>query len=283
MTDKDFEEITRDPFLDVDLTRETSYIEKQQQKYIETHEKLKEFDILTSVRRGEYKEIFNSYINYCLKKGKKPKVKHLFNIYSDIKTYFTTNIALDAFINICEGEFVYKEFFNDFDDLHTENFSLITGNWGKYEDSNVKITHSKLFDILKDVEFATEKEIYKINKLFREYIDLIEKQEEETIEGKKKALTDDDFKNYKNEYFTPQIIIDLIHAGQLEQEMINGKYKPTAGIITLFMEWLFNNGYEDYLNFSFFNKFIYYENTDNSIRQYLKPCNFGIKRQKKGK
>ena len=65
--------------------------------------------------------------------------------------------------------------------------------------------------------------------------------------------------------------------------MINGKYKPTAGIITLFMEWLFNNGYEDYLNFSFFNKFIYYENTDNSIRQYLKPCNFGIKRQKKGK
>ena len=67
-----------------------------------------------------------------------------------------------------------------------ENFSLITGNWGKYEDSNVKITHSKLFDILKDVEFATEKEIYKINKLFREYIDLIEKQEEETIEGKKK-------------------------------------------------------------------------------------------------
>jgi len=281
MTNEDFEEITRDSSFNADLTRETSYIENQQQKYIETHEKLKEFDILTSVRRGEYKEIFNSYINYCFEKGKKPKVKHLFNIYNDIKTYFTTNIALDMFINICEGEFIYKEFFNDFDDLPTENFSLITSNWSKYEDSNVNITHSKLFDILKDVEFATEKEIYKINKLFHEYIDLIEKQEE-TIEGKKKALTDDDFKNYKNEHLTPQIIIDLINAGQLEQGMMNGKYKP-INKITLFMEWLFNYGYEDYLKFSFFKKFIFYENTDNSIRQYLKPCNFGIKRQKKRK
>ena len=81
---------------------------------------------------------------------------------------------------------------------------------------------------------------------------------------------------------TPQVIIDLINAGQLEQETINGKYKP-VNKITIFMEWLYNNGYEDYLNFSFFKKFIFFENKDGTIIQYLKPSNFGIKRQKRNK
>jgi hypothetical protein len=122
-----------------------------------------------------------------LEKGKKPKGKHLFNIHYDIKTYFTTNIAIDTFINICEGENYYKEFFTDFEDLSThDNFSLITGNWDKYENSNVNITYSKLQDILKGVEYAIEKELYKIDILFLEYTDLIETQEEETIDGKKK-------------------------------------------------------------------------------------------------
>jgi hypothetical protein len=288
MTDKDFQEITDtdfDNYIDTynSLKQKISFIEKCQQKYIETHEKIKEFDILTTVRRGEYKEIFDSYINYCLEKGKKPKVKHLFNIYNDIKIYFITDNALDTFISICNGEVKYKDIFyvfNDFNDFPAENFSLVTGNWEKYGNSNVNITYSKLFDILRDVEFGIEKEINKIDILFLEYIDLIEELENKTIEGKKKALTDEQFKNYKTEYLTPQIIIDLIHAGQLEQEMVNDKYKPITGI-TLFMEWLSNNGYEDYLNFSFFNKFIFYEKTDGTIKQYLKPCNYGIKRQKK--
>jgi hypothetical protein len=80
----------------------------------------------------------------------------------------------------------------------------------------------------------------------------------------------------------PQIIQDLIEAGQLEKKPINGKYKPIFEI-TIFMEWLFNSGYEDYLNFNFFKKFIFYKNKDNSIKQYLKPCNYGVKRQKKKK
>ena len=82
------------------------------------------------------------------------------------------------------------------------------------------------------------------------------------------------------ENITPQVIKDLIAAGQLGQKMINGKYKPTFEI-TDFMEWLSNNSYEDYLEFGFFKKFIFYENTDGTIKQYLKPCNYGIKRQKK--
>jgi hypothetical protein len=290
MTDKDFEEITRDPSLDFDIDsindysgeyyKEISYIEKQQ---IETHEKIKEFDILTSVRRGEYKEIFTSYTNYCLEKGKNPEARHLFNIYNDIKNYFTTNIALDAFINICNGEYKYKEFFThiDFNDFHPDNFSLITGDWKKNKNSNVKITYDKLQDILNGIEYDIAKEIHKIDKLFLEYLDLIEKQKEETTEGKKKALTDDDFKNYKNEYLTPQIITDLINEGQLEQEMINGKYKPVAKI-TQFMDWLSNNGYEDCLNPGFFKKFIYHKNTEGTIRQYLKPCNYGVKKKRKG-
>jgi len=293
MTDEDFEEITRDFFLnyDIDFTHDYSdkyyekitYIEKQQQKYIETHEKINEFDVLTSVNRGEYKEIFDSYINYCLEKSQKPKARHLFNIHNDIKKYITINIDLDAFINICNGEFKYKEFFTEFEDLTTDdNFSLITGSWGEYKNSNVNITYDKLFNILKDFGYAIEKEIHKIDKLFLEYIDLIEKQENENIDGKKKALTDDDFKNYKDEYFTPQVIKDLIDAGQLGQNMINGKYKPITGI-TLFMAWLSNNGYEDYLNFSFFNKFIFYEKTDGTIKQYLKPSNFGVKKKKRQK
>jgi hypothetical protein len=61
--------------------------------------------------------------------------------------------------------------------------------------------------------------------------------------------------------------------------MVNGKYKTITGI-TLFMGWLNNNGYEDYLNFGFFDKYIFYENTEKSIKQYLKPSNFGIKKQK---
>jgi hypothetical protein len=292
MTDKDFEEITHDPSLDFDdyilngcsnaYNEKISYIEKQQQTYIKDHKKIKEFDILTSVRRGEYKEIFDSYINYCLKKEKKPKAKHLFNIYKDIKLYLTTSNALDTFINICNSEINYKEFFIDSKDLPTnpDNFSLITGNWEKYRDSNVETTYSKLNEILNDIEFGIEKEMNKIDILFLGYIDLIEKLEDKSIEGKKKALTDEQFKNYKNEHLTPQVIIDLIHAGQLEQEMINGKYK-SIGKITRFMEWLFNNGYEDYLNFNFFKKFIFYENTDGTIIQYLKPCNFGKKRDKK--
>ena len=292
MTDKDFEEID-DPYLDFDddiihgcskaYWEKISYIEKQQQTYIKDHKKIKEFDILTSVRRGEYKEIFDSYINYCLEKGKKPKAKHLFNIYKDIKLYLTTNIGLDAFINICNGEINYKEFFIEFGDLPAkDNFSLITGNWKEYENSNVKITYSKLNEILNDIEFGIEKEMSKIDILFLEHIDLIEKLEDKSVEGKKIALTDEQYKNYKNEYLTPQIIIDLIHAGQLEQEMIKGKYKP-INRITLFMEWLYNNGYEDYLKFNFFKRFISYKNTDKSIMQYLKPCNFGVKRQKKNK
>jgi len=292
MTDKDFEEITRDFFLnyDIDFTYDysdkyygkISYIEKQQQKYIETHEKINEFDVLTSVSRGEYKEIFDSYINYCLEKSQKPKARHLFNIHNDIKNYITTNIDLDLFINICNGEINYKEIFTDIDFKvrPTDNFSLITDNWEKYKNTHVNITYYELSDILKDFGYAIEKEIYKIDKLFLEYIDLIEKQENENTEDKKKALTDVDFKNYKNECLTPRIIMDFINEGQLEQGPINGKYKPIAGI-TLFMEWLYNNNYEDCLNFSFFNKFIFYEKTDGTIKQYLKPSNYGIKRQKK--
>ena len=288
MTEKDFEEIARDSSgLDIthdhseEYYKQPSYIEKWQQKYIETHEKINGFDILTSIRRGEYKEIFNSYINYCLEKGKKPEAKHLFNIYYEIKIYLTTNIALDTFTNICEGAIIYKEFFNDFENLPTaDNFSLIADDWKKYENSNVNITYSKLLDILKDTGFAIEKEISKIDILFLKYIDLIDEQKKDTIEGKKKALADDEFKDYRKEYLTPQIIADLINAGQLEQEMVNYKYKPITGI-KIFMDWLSNNGYEDYLNFNFFKKFIFYENTDNSIRQYLKPCNHGVKRKKR--
>jgi hypothetical protein len=139
MTDKDFEEIANELFFNFDWDwmhdrsekyfKETTFIEKLQQKFIETHEKDEEFDILNSVRRGEYKEIFDSYINYCLEEGKKPKVRHLFHIYNEIKTFFTSNISLDAFINICNGEFKYKEFFTEFEDLTTDdNFSLITDN-----------------------------------------------------------------------------------------------------------------------------------------------------------
>jgi hypothetical protein len=62
--------------------------------------------------------------------------------------------------------------------------------------------------------------------------------------------------------------------------MTNGKYKPIFEI-TEFMVWLSNYGYEYCLNFRFFKKFIFYENTDGTIKQYLKPCNYGIKRQKK--
>jgi hypothetical protein len=182
--DIDFTDISSD-----ENYKEISYIEKQQLKYIETHKKIEEYDVLTSIRRGEYKEIFNSYIDYCLEEGKKPKVRHLFHIYNEIKTFFTSDIALDAFINICNGEISYKEFFTDFDDLTTDdNFSLITGNWGKHGNSNVNITHSKLFDILKDFEYAIEKEIHKIDILFLKYTDLIEKQEEGIIEGKKKNV-----------------------------------------------------------------------------------------------
>jgi len=265
-----------------DESNEISYIEKQQLKYIETHKKTEEYDVLTSIKRGEYKEIFNGYINYCLEERKKPKVRHLFHIYNEIKTFFTGNLSLEAFTNICNGEFNYKEFFAeiDFEVVPTDNFSLITGNWGECKNSNVNITYNKLFDVLKDIEYATEKEIHKIDILFLEYIDLIEKQENENIDGKKVTLTDDDFNGYKNEYLTPQVIKDLIDAGQLEQETTNGKYKPIFEI-PKFMEWLYNNGYEDYLKYKFFKKFIFYENTEKTIHQYLKPCNFGIKRQKK--
>jgi hypothetical protein len=216
MTDEDFEGITRDPSLnfDVDFTddysdeyfKKTTYIGKSQQKYVETHENIKEFDVLTSIRRGEYKEIFDSYINYCFEKGEKPKAKHLFNICNDIKKYFTTNIALDTFANICENKINYKEFFTDidFEKLPTNKISLITGNWEKYKNSNVDITYDKLFDILKDIEFSIEKEIYKIDILFLEYLDSIEKQENKTIKDKKKELTDENFKNYKSRYLTPQ-------------------------------------------------------------------------------
>jgi hypothetical protein len=211
MTDKDFEETVYDFDYDSDTTdgykQKISYIEKLQQKYIETHEKIKEFDILTSVRRGEYKEVFESYINYCLEKGKKPKVKYLFFIYKEIKIYLMTNIGLDTFINICNDGINYKEFFNDFEDLSTDdNFSLITRNWEEYGNSNVNITYSKLSDILNDVEFAIEKEMIKIDSLFLEYIELIERQENKSKEGKKKALTDEQFENYKNKFLAPRKI-----------------------------------------------------------------------------
>ena len=92
-------------------------------------------------------------------------------------------------------------------------------------------------------------------------------------------ITDGNFNNYKNEYLTPQVIKDLINAGQLEQKMTKGKYKP-VNKITCFMDWLYNNGYEDYLNFQFFKEFIYFKNSENTIIQYLKPCNFGRKRKR---
>jgi len=112
--------------------------------------------------------------------------------------------------------------------------------------------------------------IRKVN-MFKEFIkeDLMENQ-------------DDEFKNNNNEHITPQIIKDLIDAGQLEQENINGKYKPILDI-TVFMEWLSNNGYEDYLKYKFFKEFIFYKNTEKTVKQYLKPSMFGIKRKKKKK
>jgi hypothetical protein len=112
--------------------------------------------------------------------------------------------------------------------------------------------------------------IRKVN-MFKEFIkeDLMENQ-------------DDEFKNNTNEHIIPQIIKDLIDAGQLEQENINGKYKPILEI-TYFMEWLSKNGYEDYLKYNFFKKFIFYKNTEKTVKQYLKPSMFGIKRQKKKK
>jgi hypothetical protein len=139
-----------------------------------------------------------------------------------------------------------------------------------------------LFDVLKDIEYAVEKEIHKIDILFLEYTDLIEKQENENTEGKKKALDDDDFEDYKNEYFTPQVIKDLIGGGQLEQNMINGKYKPFLRIKD-FIAWMSIHGYEDYLNYNFINRYIFHKNTENTINQYLKPCNSGREKQKKAK
>jgi len=78
----------------------------------------------------------------------------------------------------------------------------------------------------------------------------------------------------------PEIINDLINAGKLEQNMVNGKYKPLLEIKD-FMLWLYNYGYEDCLNFNFFNTFIFYELTDETIKQYLKPSNFGGKKQRR--
>jgi hypothetical protein len=75
----------------------------------------------------------------------------------------------------------------------------------------------------------------------------------------------------------PKVIVELIDAGQLEQKMTNGKYKP-INKITEFMAWLSNYGYEDCLNFKFFKKFIFYKNTEGTIKQYLKPSNFGVKK-----
>ena len=83
-----------------------------------------------------------------------------------------------------------------------------------------------------------------------------------------------------NKNMTPRIIKEFINGGQLDDKPINGKYKPVNGI-TKFMEWLYNENYEDYLKFWFFKKFIFYKNTDETIKQYLKPSNFGVKRQKK--
>jgi len=90
------------------------------------------------------------------------------------------------------------------------------------------------------------------------------------IEGEQKS----------NEYLEPQNVIALINAGELEKKPINGRYKPVRKI-TLFMEWLNSYGYEDCLNFDFFKRHIYYKQTDGTIKQYLKPTNYGVKRPKK--
>jgi hypothetical protein len=101
-------------------------------------------------------------------------------------------------------------------------------------------------------------------------------------EGREKPLTDNVFRNYLNEHCTPQVIKDLIEAGQLEEKPINGKYKPVFEI-TDFMIWLDENNYGDYLVFNFFDKFIFYELTKETIKQYLKPSCYGVKKPKKSR
>jgi hypothetical protein len=67
----------------------------------------------------------------------------------------------------------------------------------------------------------------------------------------------------------PELIKNLIDAGQLEREPVNGKYRPYKSM-PQFIQWCFNNGYEDDISKQFVWKNIYFRGDSiRSIEMYM--------------
>jgi len=96
----------------------------------------------------------------------------------------------------------------------------------------------------------------------------------------------DEFKNNKAdnelEHKHIKIIKELIEAGQLDSKPINDKYKPISKI-TDFLRWLYQNNYEEYINSNFIKKFIICDNTEKTIKQYMKPSMYSKEKKKRNK
>ncbi|MDR1250721.1 MAG: hypothetical protein LBK62_00990 [Treponema sp.] len=67
----------------------------------------------------------------------------------------------------------------------------------------------------------------------------------------------------------PEIIKNLIDAGQLEREPVNGRYRPYKSM-PQFIQWCFDNGYEEDISKQFVWKNIYFRGDSiRSIEVYI--------------
>jgi len=67
----------------------------------------------------------------------------------------------------------------------------------------------------------------------------------------------------------PIIIKNLIDAGQLEREPVNGKYRLYKKSMREFIFWCFSNGYEDISPLFVINNILYRGNSVRSIESYI--------------
>ena len=233
---------------------------------------------------GNFADILEHY--FSKEKEKEITFDLLFRIYSAIYIDLSINALSENLTSFANG---YR-FWND--ELLTEKGELLTEN-----SSDVDILNA-LIKILKDNKSKADVLVLQYIEKIKEGKSLLVGEVLKGFDDLKHSLMESikinadlvhkDLQDIKIHLSIPKIFIDLIDAGQLDQEMsngilkpimIDGKYKPVSDTKD-FMMWLYNNGYEDCLYFKFFQKFIYYIEKDDTIRQYLKPSNFGVKKKK---
>ncbi|MDR2729711.1 MAG: hypothetical protein LBB81_02300 [Treponema sp.] len=243
LADKYFEEITEEDghrgfFEHIWGNEDISFFEIAQKGYNEYMDKLKKdeigieynkkvefekefykerYDLMDCLKRGDYKKLFDNYINFCSKNEKRAEVKHLFTVYKEIKSYIISFISYKIFSSIIGRiknlikddilkDVIFPMTIDNLKAVIKDEFIydiLFDNEYGKDQIDEMFFKHL-LEDVGYMIELGIEKEIQKIDILFLEYVELIEKQENKSKEDKKKALTDEQFKIYKDEYLTPR-------------------------------------------------------------------------------